>query len=146
MSKRTGKQRIRQWISVLLIGVFAFYSGVMLFDFEGAVFCVGEDGHFAIEAVEANQHVALVYSATGVPQYTGAVVVDDSCRDVPLEPSLVSLLAPVKFKWDYSSAAGHAIWLPFLQSQSSKIQWINRTQSFAARSLQQILRSVILLI
>ncbi len=100
MNKRQPTPSVTRSTLVLgLLITFVFYINVALFNFEGAVICVGDDGHLAIETVEANQHL-MPQPFAPAPEWTGQVLVDDSCQDVPIPRVVSSTYLPGKTKGD----------------------------------------------
>ncbi len=133
-------------VSAGLMVTFLVYSGIMVFDFQGAVVCVGSNGHFAIEAAEANQHVSGVTSR-GVPQWSGHMLSDESCRDVPLETSVLIHFLPGKLKWEIFSlrliTIGRLLLNPFSPAKINTPY--SQTNTYRV-VLQQFVTSTVLLI
>ena len=100
MNRGNTKQSV--WRLSLILGLltaFVFYANLALFNFDGVVICVGEDGHLAIETIEANQHRVLEQFTFSL-EWMGQVWVDDTCQDVPIPRMVSATYLPGKNKVD----------------------------------------------
>ncbi len=82
-------------LTLALLMAFLLYHTIAIFNFDGAVICVGEDGHLAIETIDANQH-RIAEPFTAAPEITGLALVADDCQDVPIPQMISATFLPGK--------------------------------------------------